>query len=306
MTRIFHSLVAACCAAFLTVAMPVAAKMPASPDAALSSNPAADRLLTIDGNVVRIRDEGPRKAPPIILIHGFTFSLETWDTWAADLARDHRVIRYDLAGHGLSGPDRAGRYATLDREAQLGLIMDKLHIRKAVIAGNSLGALVAWNFAADHPERVAKLVLIDAGAFPFNGAGDKPVPVPPLMRGFLMAPSAAGVAFTATRIYAEPKMVPPATLDRLRLMIARNGPAMIAHLEQFTLPDPVAKLGRVKAPTLILWGGRDSFIPVGDADRIAAAIPGSTRVIVDGAGHLPQEEAPAETLAALRGFLAKR
>ena len=71
----------------------------------LSSDPAADRFLTLDGAAIRYRDEGPRRAPVIILIHGFTFSLESWDAWAADLARDHRVLRYDLAGHGLSAAD---------------------------------------------------------------------------------------------------------------------------------------------------------------------------------------------------------
>jgi len=271
----------------------------------LSSDPAADRFLTLDGPAIRYRDEGPRRAPVIILIHGFTFSLESWDAWAADLARDHRVLRYDLAGHGLSAADPAGRYATVDREAQLCALMKRLGISKATIAGNSLGGMIAWNFAADHPKQVEKLILVDTGAFSINGVHDTPVAVPPMMRSFLMSPTAAGMAFTASRIYAHPDRVPPATLERLHAMMARNGPAMIAHLERFTLPDPVAKLGTIKAPTLILWGERDTFIPLADATRIGDAIPGSAVAIIPDAGHAPQEEAPAESLARVRAFLSQ-
>lgn len=285
----------------------LAAPVYAAPDAAaaISSNAAADRFITVGDTVLRVRDEGPRRGPPIILIHGFTFSLETWDAWAADLARDHRVIRYDLSGHGLSGADPAGKYATADREAQLGLLMDKLRIRKATIAGNSLGGMIAWNFAADHPPRVDKLILVDTGAFPINGVTDKPVPVPAPMRAFLTAPSPAVVAFSAKLIYAQPEKVPPATLARLQSNIARNGPALVQHLEQFTLPDPVTKLGAIKAPTLVLWGTEDKFIAPTDARRVGDAIPGARIEMIPHAGHLPQEEAAPETLAIVRDFLGQ-
>lgn len=88
-------------------------------------------------------------------------------------------------------------------------------------------------------------------------------------------------------------------------MIARpgNGPALIAHLEQFTLPEPTALLGRIKAPTLILWGQDDKVVPVDHAVRLAAAIPGARRIIYDHVGHAPQEEAADRSLADVRAFL---
>jgi pimeloyl-ACP methyl ester carboxylesterase len=266
---------------------------------------ATDRMIEIDGATLHVREEGPHDAPPVILIHGFTFALDTWDGWAADLARDHRVIRYDLSGHGQSPADPRARYATADREAQLLALMNRLRILKAVIAGNSLGGLIAWNFAADHPDRVERLILIDSGAFPMNGVTDKPVAVPPAMAAFLTAPTPAGIAFTAQRLYAHPDRVPPARLETLRADIARNGPALVAHLEQFALPDPVAKLGRIKAPTLVLWGRADRMIPVGDGAKIAAAVPGAKLVVYDDVGHVPQEEA-AETVRDVRAFLTIR
>jgi len=270
-------------------------------------SPAAspDRMVEMDGARLRVRIEGPEQAPPIVLIHGFTFSLETWDAWAADLARDHRVIRYDLSGHGLSDPDPKARYGTADRVRQLKALLDRLGIARATLAGNSFGGLVAWNFAALYPDRVDRLVLIDSAAYSINGVTEKPVPVPPAMRAYLSAPSPQAVAFSAAQIYAHPERLTPQRLELMRAMIARpgNGPALISHLEQFTLPEPTAQLGRITAPTLILWGGKDKVVPVDHADRLAAAIPNARRIIYEDVGHAPQEEAAGRSLADLRAFL---
>ncbi|SDD69117.1 Pimeloyl-ACP methyl ester carboxylesterase [Sphingomonas sp. YR710] len=264
---------------------------------------AADHYVTIDGARLRIRDEGDRKAPPIILVHGFSFSLESWDDWAADLARDHRVIRYDLAGHGLSAPDPKGRYGTLDRVHELRGLMNRLHIRKAVIAGNSFGGLVAWNFAALYPERVNRLILVDSAAFSINGVTERPVAVPAMMRLYLQAPSPAAVAGSAGAIFAHPERLSAERLALMRAMIARNGPALIAHLEQFTLPEPRPALARITAPTLILWGRADRVVPVAQAADLSAAIRASQLIIYDDVGHAPQEEASSRSIADVRTFL---
>lgn len=264
---------------------------------------AADRYVTVEGIRFRVREEGPRTAPPIILIHGFTFSLESWDGWAADLARDHRVIRFDLAGHGLSGSAPDGDYGTAARVRQLGKLMDRLRVRRATIAGNSFGGLVAWNFAVASPARVDRLVLVDSAAYSINGVTEKPVAVPPVMRGHLLDPSPAGIAYSAANIFARPERLSAARLEQMRAMIVRNGPALIAHLEQFTLPDPAAALARIKAPTLVLWGSADKVIPVAQATALAAAIPNARLITYDEVGHAPQEEATASTLTDLRAFL---
>jgi pimeloyl-ACP methyl ester carboxylesterase len=286
---------------------PDASRVGSANQAASAATP-AERMMMIEGASVRVRIEGPTTAPPILLVHGFSFSLESWDAWAADLARDHRVIRYDLSGHGLSGPDPQGQYGTQARVRQLVALMDSLGVRRAVIAGNSFGGQVAWNLAAQHPERVERLVLIDSAAFSINGVTEKPVAVPDIMRAYLLAPSPAAVAFSATAIYAHPEKLPAGRLEQMRAMIARpgNGPALVSHLEQFTLPAPEDALARIKAPTLILWGRADRVVPVDHAERIAAAIPGARTIIYDDVGHAPQEEASAQTLTDLRAFLASK
>jgi len=275
----------------------------AVPSQTVAASP--DLMVEVDGARLRVRIEGPQKAPPIILIHGFTFSLETWDGWAKDLARDHRVIRYDLSGHGLSDPDPSARYGTLDRVRQLKALMDRLGVARATLAGNSFGGLVAWNFAALYPDRVDRLILIDSAAYSINGVTEKPVPVPPAMRAYLTAPTPQGVAYSAAQIYVHPERLPPARLELMQAMIARpgNGPALIAHLEQFTLPEPDSQLARIKAPTLVLWGRGDKVVPVDHADRLVAAIPDARRIIYEDVGHAPQEEASAQSLADVRAFL---
>ncbi|MGE3746663.1 MAG: alpha/beta fold hydrolase [Sphingomonadaceae bacterium] len=265
----------------------------------------ADQFVMIDGARIRVRVEGPATAETIILIHGFSFSLETWDGWARELAKNYRVIRYDLAGHGLSDPDPAARYGTQDRVRQLAMLMDELHIREAVLAGNSYGGLVAWNFAAKFPDRVDKLILVDSAAYTINGVTEKPAPVPPAMRAYLLEPRPAAVAYSASTIFAHPERLPPERLELMRAMIARpgNGAALLAHLEQFALPEPDTLLGRIRAPTLILWGRSDKVIPVDHAGLLAAAIPRSKVIIYDDVGHVPQEEATSRSLTDVSAFL---
>lgn len=283
--------------------------MPAVQIAAPADRPyltAQDRFVTVDNTRIRVRETGPRGAPPIILIHGFSFSLESWDAWAADLARDHRVIRFDLAGHGLSDADARQRYGTTDRVAMLAGLMDALHIRHATLAGNSFGGLLAWRMAAEQPQRVDRLVLIDSAAYSIYGVGDRPVPVPPTTRAYLLAPTPAAVTLSAAMIFADPARLSPERLALMHDMIARpgNGAALVAHLERFTLPAPDAALARITAPTLILWGTADRLIPVAQADRLAAAIPGAALIKYEGVGHAPHEEIPVRTLADVRRFLS--
>ena len=138
------------------------------PAAALEARYAgpADRFINIDGARVRVREEGPADAPAILMIHGFTYSLETWDAWAEALKDDHRIIRYDLLGHGLTGPDPKERYAPAERAAFIGAVMDALDLPSAIIAGNSLGGLAAWRFAAASPARTDALILVSPGVYP--------------------------------------------------------------------------------------------------------------------------------------------
>ncbi|NHK28675.1 alpha/beta hydrolase [Parvularcula flava] len=265
----------------------------------------ADRYVEVDGARIRLREEGPEDAPVIILLHGFTFSLESFDAWAADLSTDYRVIRYDLLGHGLTGPDPMERYSPIERAEFVRSVMDTLDIDTATIGGNSLGGLVAWRFAATNPSRVDSLILVDAAAYSINGVTDQPAEIPAAMKGFLLTVPEAGVDATINLVYADPAKASAERRQLLGDMMRRegNGEAFIRHLEEFTLPEPERDLARISAPTLILWGAEDRMIPASQGRAMADAIQGAEIVIYPGVGHAPQEEAPAETLADVRAFL---
>jgi pimeloyl-ACP methyl ester carboxylesterase len=266
----------------------------------------ADRLVTVGEMRLRVREEGPEGAPVLLMLHGFTYSLETWDALARDLSSDFRIVRYDLLGHGLTGPDRQERYAPEDRAAFTAEVMNALGIERAVLVGNSLGGLVAWRFASVEPERVTALVLVSPGAYPMNGAGAEAAPVPPLVAAYLRTAPEAGVRAAAAQVYADPAAVPEARLATLRDMMRRegNGEAFVASLERFTLPDPGEALASIAVPTLIVWGAEDRVIPPAQGKRMAAVMPDARLLTYDGVGHVPQEEAPDRLAADMRAFLA--
>lgn len=263
----------------------------------------ADQLLDVDGRPVRVRITGPRNAQPIVLVHGFSVSLESWEPWAGGLDGDYRVIRMDLPGHGLTGPDPERRYTVADTADFIGDTMDALGIERAVIGGNSLGGLAAWRFAADHPERVDALVLVSPGGYSINGVTEEPVAVPlPIAIYLRSAPEAMVNAGTAS-LYGDAARMDPSVPQRIRELMADNGDAFVERLEVFTLPEPTADLQRVQVPTLILHGRMDRMIPVDHSERMADTIPQARLITYDDLGHIAHEEDPARTLADVHSFL---
>ncbi|MEM8800197.1 MAG: alpha/beta hydrolase [Pseudomonadota bacterium] len=276
-------------------------------EAARTYTTSADRFLMIDGARVRVRVEGPLAGPVLILLHGFTYSLESFDAVAQELAREYRVIRYDLLGHGLTGADPKERYAPKERAAFIGEVMDVLGVERATIVGNSLGGLAAWRFAAQSAGRVNALVLIAAAAFPYNGVTETPAPIPDMMRLYLKTAPKPGIAASTALIWGDDSAIPPATVDRLHAMLAREGAgeAMLRSLEKFTLPAPEADLAAITAPTLILWGESDLVVPMSQGKGLDSAIANSQLVTYPGVGHVPHEEAPAQVIRDIRAFLAR-
>ena len=131
--------------------------------------PSPSTWLEVAGMRVHLRDEGPRDdKEPIVLLHGTSASLHTWDGWAETLKTQRRVIRFDLPAYGLTGPNPEGDYSVEAYVRFVLQVMDTLKVQRFVLAGNSLGGQIAWETAVAHPQRVAKLVLVDAGGYPFE------------------------------------------------------------------------------------------------------------------------------------------
>ncbi len=263
-------------------------------------------LIIVDGLTLHVRDSGPRDAPPIILLHGFGASLHTWEPWARLLSGQYRVIRFDLPGCGLSPPDPTGDYSDQRSMQLLGALMDRLGVARATLVGNSMGGRIAWNFAARHPERVDKLVLISPDGFASPGFEyQKPPHVPVTVKLMRYVLPKALLRMSLAPAYADPKFLTDALTDRYYdLMLAPGArSAMIERMQQVMLTDPRPWLARIRAPTLLLWGEQDRMIPFSNARDYLQAIPQATLVALPGVGHLPQEEIPQRSAAALRQFL---
>lgn len=255
---------------------------------------------------LRVRDSGPRDAPAVILLHGFGASLDTWDAWAEVLARRHRVVRFDLPGSGLSAPDPAGDYTDARSVALLRALMDRLGLARASVVGHSIGGRIAWTFAALHPERVDKLVLVAPDGFASPGfAYGKAPAVPALLQAMRFVLPKALLRMNLAPAYADPAALTDAVTTRYHdLMLAPGArAAMLARMEQTVLVDPVPLLRRIRAPTLLIWGERDAMIPFANSADYLAAVPNAKRVVIPGAGHVVQEEAAVASVEAAVDFL---
>ena len=280
---------------------------PDRPRAALEAAYAGppSQFLEIAGVRLHVRDTGPRDAPAVIMLHGFGSSLHTWDAWAADLERDHRVVRYDLPGFGLTGPDPTGDYTDARSIAILIALMDRLGLAHASLVGHSMGGRIAWTAAALHPDRVDRLVLVspDGFASPDIGYGATPH-VPPLMRALPYVLPSAMLRGSLAAAYADKSVLTEALFTRYRDMMLAPGvrQAIVQRMGQQVLVDPVPLLRTIQAPTLLLWGEQDGMIPFSNAADYQRALPHATLEKLPGIGHIPQEEAP-NTVALVRAFL---
>ena len=276
--------------------------------------PPPSTFIEINGQQVHLRDEGPRHDPvPILLVHGTSASLHTWEGWAEGLRGQRRVVRFDLPGFGLTGPNRQDDY-TIDRYVLfVRSVAARLGIDRFVIAGNSLGGEIAWAVAAALPQRVDRLILVDAagaGGGLAGAHGEVPLAFRvarlPVLRSVARHALPRGlVEASLRRLYGDPAKVTPQLVDQYSELARRPGnrDALAHRLAQAaTGPDP-ALLRRIQAPTLVLWGDRDRLLPPPLGERFAREIPGARLVLLQGLGHMPQEEDPGRSLAEVRRFL---
>ena len=261
---------------------------------------------------LHVRDTGPPSggpdAPVVLLLHGFGASLHTWEPWASGLQDRWRVIRIDLPGAGLTGADPTGDYSDARSIQVLLALMDGLGVAHASVVGHSMGGRLAWRLAAEHPQRVDKLVLLAPDGFASPGFEYGKAPevgfLVRLMKHVLPKPVLRASLAPA---YADRTLIKDEMVDRYHDLLLAPGVrgALIARMQQLVLQEPTPWLQRITAPTLLLWGEQDTMIPVANAQDYLRVIPQARLVALPGVGHLPHEEAPSASLPALRAFLGE-
>ena len=270
----------------------------------------AGDFMTVAGLRLHVRDSGPPAdkpgAPAVVLLHGFGSSLHTWEPWAKVLASDLRVVRFDQPGAGLTGADPTGDYSDERGMQVLLALMDHLGIARASIVGHSMGGRLAFRFAAAHPERVNKLVLVAPDGFASPGFEyDKATEVPALARLMRYALPRALLRMSLEPAYADKRLMTDDAVTRYHDMMLAPGVrgALLGRMQQMMLREPTAVLKSIVAPTLLLWGDQDAMIPVANGQDYLRVMLDARLVTLPGVGHLPHEEAPAASLPAVRGFL---
>jgi pimeloyl-ACP methyl ester carboxylesterase len=278
---------------------------PIPPDAAYpAGTPFRTQYRLVDGTRLRMIDSG--RGLPVVFIHGFGASLYSWrKTLPAALAAGYRVIAFDNRGFGFSEKPAAG-YSNAAYARLVVALLDSLGASSAVLVGHSMGGAIAAEVALAHPERVRGLVLIDPAGYTIR--------IPTLLKlarwPFVgaVATSFRGRWITARLLrstYADPSRVSEADVDQYYAPVPDPGygRALRGVLRQFRFDTLVGRLGGVDAPTLVLWGAADRWIPLRDGTRLASDLPRAAFVVIPGAGHAAAEEAPEEVNRPLLAFL---
>jgi pimeloyl-ACP methyl ester carboxylesterase len=269
---------------------------------------AESEFMDLEGMAVHYRDEGdPADSTPVFLLHGTGASLLTWDGWTEALKAEHRVIRLDLPGYGLTGPNPAQDYGTAFYVRFLHSFLQALGVEKFYLAGNSLGGRIAWEYALAYPDQVQKLVLVDSAGYP--GAGGRPLVLQlastPVLKDILryVTPKFL-VERSLKEVYADDSKVTEALVQQYYDMTCREGNReAFAARAGVVYSDSYLNLPQLTTPTLILWGDSDTWIPVENAYRFQEDLPDHRLVIFANLGHVPQEENPAETAKEVLRFL---
>lgn len=272
------------------------------------------QIVEAFGGEVQVTDTGPREAAPMVLIHCYTCSLRWWDAIQPELAKQRRVIRVDLLGHGGSQKPATG-YSIEEQASTVASVLSSLGISGATVVGHSLGFSVATSLAEQSPDLVARLVDIDEA--PNNDYGDRPLEarlgyVPVLGQALwrtvpdFQIRDGLKEAFAPDYNLASGFEDPDQVVTDFKSMIYRSFKESAQAEDDFTDSQPLdERLTALAIPLLVIFGSEDQlYDDPGEAAEAFADVPGVQTTIVEGAGHSPNVEKPKETAALLLEFSA--
>lgn len=273
-----------------------------------------------DGVRVHVRDEGPRDAPAIMLLHGSNADLHSWDPWAKLLRDEYRIVRFDQVGHGLTGPDPDADYSRENYTADIGEVADALGLDQFILGGHSMGGKHALSYAMARPDRVMALVLIGASGppMPQDDGGDDADDGGNIGFAIARTPGINTIArqITPRAMVAESlkqsvsvqSVASEEAIDRYWELLRYPGNRQ-ATLERFSTPyEPLEKgeIAELSMPALLIWGEEDRLIPLEAGRWLVRTLGDAELVALSGIGHLPHEEAPRSTARRTQDWLESR
>jgi pimeloyl-ACP methyl ester carboxylesterase len=267
---------------------------------------APSKFIDIEGTRVHYRDEG--SGPTIVLMHGVLSSLHTWNGWTENLKKDHRIIRFDIPAFGLTGKLGNNKYTIENYLNTIELFLKKMDVPpKFVIVGNSLGGLLAWNYAVKNPDRILKLGLIDSAAYPQELPSIMKLMIAPIIRNlpvnmipkFLVNKNVDSVYGDTSRISKETYQL---YFDINHFPGDHEATVkLFQYLETVSNTEQTEPLKSLKMPIMVMWGEKDQWIPFNP--RWKNDLPNAYFVTYKGVGHVPMEEIPELSVNDFKNWL---
>ncbi|MEU3709561.1 alpha/beta fold hydrolase [Streptomyces catenulae] len=270
-----------------------------------------DRTFAASTGEVRWAALGPAESaePPVVLLHGTPFSSYVWRSVARALAGRRRVLVWDMPGYGASEM-RAGQDVSLAAQAVvLTELLDHWGLTEPAVVAHDFGGCVALRAHLLHGARYSRLALVDPVALAPWGSpayrllgrhAEVFTQLPPALHRALVREYVASASATGLRPEVLERLVEPWCTAEGRAAFHRQ----IAANDRRMTDAVEGRYGEITLPTLVCWGTRDTWIPPERGRDLASRIPGARLRLIEGAGHLVQEDAPAELTAALMEFLA--
>ncbi|MEE8307266.1 MAG: alpha/beta hydrolase [Gammaproteobacteria bacterium] len=270
---------------------------------------AEDQFTSIHGVSIRYRQYGDPASPPLVLLHGFANSLQTWRDFAPAAAKQFYVIAPDMPGYGLSDKPVDFNYRNPAQGQFIADFIDHLELTDAIVGGHSLGGAVAIHTALASP-RVTGVLLFNPGILSTGVPSATQHLFFPIPR--LAARQFGNRAFREQFLkssYINPAVVTDQVIDEVMAGSRMQGylRGTSALMDQYEEGTELPLLEKLTKPTLIIWGAADRNKPLAESEDLRQRIPNSRLVVIDNVGHYVHEEAPqaaAQTLMSARGWLA--
>jgi pimeloyl-ACP methyl ester carboxylesterase len=271
------------------------------------------KFMPIMGMRVHYRDQGNvNDSIPLLLIHGTSSSLHTWDKVNSLIIKktngDKRIITVDMPAFGLTGPNPENKYSYENYNQFIDSLLIKLNVKKCTIGGNSLGGGIAWHFAVAKPKKVNSLILIDASGYPKKNEkgslGFKIAQMPVINNLLLYITPKSLVRKSIEGVYYNQQLIEEETVTRYHELLLCEGNRKAAlSLFKNKIEQHPEFIKTIQVPTLIIWGKEDALIDYKNAYLFNQDIKNSDVVMLEKVGHVPNEEAPEKVANAIITFL---
>ncbi len=269
------------------------------PAEVLEARYAAPSSLFINLEGVRMHFQDQGTGQPIVLIHGEMDSLFAWNPWVRQLQKSFRLLRFDLPGHGLTGPDPGGDYSIARSVDLLERFAAARQLNRFSIAATSSGATIAVHYAALHPDQIVRLVLLNP-ELPDAKGHHSVTEVGWMMNLFRWITPRSLTEYVLRHGFGNAELVTDALVNRWHDFWLRDGQrgAIIERLHQHDTSGIAEAIARITAPALIIWGGKTPSRPIEIAGDFVELFNDSAKVdliIYPEAGDLIVLEAPDAT-----------